>query len=165
MKTKILAITLFLIGTIVACKKVEEKISNPTYTDAELKIDTKSAFATEERKIKEGIMRFTVLDKKDRQTLIKNLVMENKHPKSIINGMDIFNKLSLKQQIELTKIILPLSNITIHNNITGKDEYRSIDNPTEFVYGRCWTTIKNSYQEYGCPGSGNDICYKYNPGC
>ncbi len=61
MKTRILAITLFVIGAFIACKKVGENFVNTKYTDKELNIDKNSSFAEEERKIKEGIMGFSAL--------------------------------------------------------------------------------------------------------
>jgi len=162
MKTKILAITLFVICAFIACKKVGENIQ-PTYSDAELRINKNSTFADEERKIKEGIMGFSALSKNDRLIIVKNLIMENKHPKSIINGMDILNKLDLNEQVELIAILLSTSNFTIYSNLSKINKYQFTNPTTGQRPKSCWVTIYDSYQYYGCPFTGSDVCFKFVP--
>lgn len=95
MKMKILAITLFVIGVFIACRKVEQNVSNTDkYTDTELNIDKNSTFAAEERKIKEGVMGFSALSKTDRKAIVDGIIMDNKNVANIIgNVMPIINKL------------------------------------------------------------------------
>ena len=78
MKTRILAITLFVIGAFIACKKVGENFVNTKYTDKELNIDNNSSFAEEERKIKEGIMGFQHYLKQIGKAIVRCIVMDNK---------------------------------------------------------------------------------------
>lgn len=165
MKKSFLAVVILSIGMFIACKKVNETFATKKYSDKELSINSKSDFASEERKIKEGIMNFKDLSQEDRITLVKNLVMENKNPKAIINGMNILSKLTMKQKVEFHKILLPESNFKIYDNLKGNDIYSYTITPINEKPVSCWKVIENSYQYYGCPYSGVDICYRYNPNC
>ena len=169
MKKRFFAITLIVIGAFIACKKVGENIADKKYSDVELNIDKNSSFKEEERKIKEGVMDYQQISIGYRKFIVTSLVMENNHPKAIVNGMNVFNKLSLQQQIDILRILLPSSNITIYDNLKKSIVYEykfiSNNNETPILSPKCWETLKNSTQRYGCPESGSDVCFKYNPNC
>jgi hypothetical protein len=162
MKIKLLAITLFVIGAFIACKKVAETI-NPKYTDTELKIDPKSAFAIEERKIKEGVMNFDALTKKERKAILDGIIMDNKNVTHIGgNTMPIFEKMKMNDVINLYKILIPNSNFTIMDNDRIIATHHSDWLPCEH-WVTYWHRYYGTYEIEKCVQPGNTQCFRYVP--
>ena len=165
MKTRILAITLFVIGAFMACKKVGENFVNTKYTDKELNIDINSSFAEEERKIKEGIMGFQHYLKQIGKAIVRGIIMDNKFVARIENHtMPIFEKLSKQNVLNLYKIIIPNKAFKIIDDGKTIVEF----NPTP-QWAPCDYYISYWHKRYvtcyvaGCGGPGSDQCMCYVP--
>ena len=128
MKKRFFAITLIVIGAFIACKKVGENITDKKYSDVELNIDKNSSFKEEERKIKEGIMKFPALTTSDRKLIVNGIVMDNRNVAHITGNVKIFEMLSLANKIQFIKTIAPNTNFVIFNNLTKQVEYEYISN-------------------------------------
>lgn len=162
MKTKILAITMFLIGTFIACKKVSENIVETKYSDVELNIDKNSSFAVEERKIKEGIMGFTKLTKQDRITIVKNIIMDNKNIANIVEVMPIIKKLKKENIIPFFKILIPNSNFILIDNEKVIANYHTYWKQCDFWVGY-WNKKDSSWYTDHCRLPGTNLCMQYVP--
>jgi len=163
MKTKILAITIFVIGAFIACKKVGENIIDTKYSDVELNIDKKSAFAEEERKIKEGLMAFPQLTIDDRKAIVKGIIMDNKNVANLVgNVMPIINKLKKEDIIPFFKILIPNSNFVINDGDRVVATYHADWLPCDF-YDIYYNKKYTSWYVDHCKAKGEDACFKYNP--
>jgi hypothetical protein len=161
MKTRILTITLIVIGAFIACKKVEQKLSNPTYTDAELKIDKNSAFAFEERKIKEGIMGFSALSKTDRKKIVDGIIMDNKNVANVVgNVMPIINKMNNKDIIPFFKILIPNKSFILIDGDKTIAEYKVLTPDCDYWIGY-WNKRYLTYTIDNCKAPGFELCMKY----
>ena len=165
MKQKLLILLFVVIGTLIGCKKSDETAKS-TYSDKELNINSKSMFAIEERKIKQGIMEFKHLNLEDRMRLVKNIGMDNKNIAFIDgNSMNILNKLNQKNTIELFKILIPNSSFKIENN--GKIIGTYNQNHTEWSMCDFWIGHYNkrevSYYADKCKTWGENLCMQYVP--
>lgn len=177
MKIRTLAITLFIIGITIACKKELNSLESNSNNQKSKTINSNSLRTSvsankvnenERERIQNSILNITSIKPKYKKQLIDGIVIENGKIKGIKGGAKIMEKLNDNEIILFYRTVLPNARLEVYDrtrnkyiidDFNNKSRYSNTNSTGDYIK-KCWRSEYPARYD-SCSECGEDQCFMY----